>query len=473
MTDLTTKPEFGADSGDPSDAAAPVQWAEPQPKKKSRLRLALWIGIPAALVVGGAAAASLVLIAPGTTVAGVPVGWQTAGAATDAVQQSLDATTVTLGTSGPTLTAADLGATVDAEALAQAAFDQHPLWNVTAWFGEPIEAPITLDADTATAALAAAAPDLYTDPVPAAIAFDGAAYVVTPAVDGTGVDVEALQAAVTDAFAAGTTAPVIEPESAPVAAPAGTAKADGTASSLNGMLQNIGFYVGEERTVPVDAATAASWITVAPGADGEFAVSADAAKIQASVDGLAAQVDQAPVDATVITNAAGKVLRTTTDGQDGRALGDTAGIANDFAAQLASGNAVYQLPVEVTAHTTKTAAYLLEVDLSEQRVWAKSNGETVMTWPISSGLDETPTHTGRFNIGWRTPSQTMTSSKYGYRVENVAWVMYFNGDQGFHGAYWHNNFGNQMSHGCVNMPNSKAKQLYDWAPTGTDVWIHD
>ena len=57
-------------------------------------------------------------------------------------------------------------------------------------------------------------------------------------------------------------------------------------------------------------------------------------------------------------------------------------------------------------------------------------------------------------------------------MPNVAWVMYFNGDQGFHGAYWHNNFGHQMSHGCVNMPDWRAKVIYDWAPTGTDVWIH-
>ncbi len=31
------------------------------------------------------------------------------------------------------------------------------------------------------------------------------------------------------------------------------------------------------------------------------------------------------------------------------------------------------------------------------------------------------------------------------------WVMYFYQDYGIHGAYWHNNFGHMMSHGCVNM----------------------
>jgi hypothetical protein len=31
-----------------------------------------------------------------------------------------------------------------------------------------------------------------------------------------------------------------------------------------------------------------------------------------------------------------------------------------------------------------------------------------------------------------------------------------------HGAYWHNNFGTPMSHGCVNLRNEDAKWLYDW-----------
>jgi lipoprotein-anchoring transpeptidase ErfK/SrfK len=31
-----------------------------------------------------------------------------------------------------------------------------------------------------------------------------------------------------------------------------------------------------------------------------------------------------------------------------------------------------------------------------------------------------------------------------------------------HGAYWHNNFGHPMSHGCVNMKTTDAKKLFEW-----------
>ena len=51
-------------------------------------------------------------------------------------------------------------------------------------------------------------------------------------------------------------------------------------------------------------------------------------------------------------------------------------------------------------------------------------------------------------------------------------MSYFNGDEAFHSAYWHNNFGNRMSHGCVNMPIPEAKFVYEWAPIGTEVWVH-
>ena len=50
-----------------------------------------------------------------------------------------------------------------------------------------------------------------------------------------------------------------------------------------------------------------------------------------------------------------------------------------------------------------------------------------------------------------------------YNLPNVQWVMYFYRDFGTHTAYWHNNFGYPMSHGCVNMRLIDARELYAWA----------
>lgn len=474
MTELASSVERSDDDRAP-DASPTLQWA-PAPAHAPRKRWGLRIGVPAGLVGVVAVAASLILIAPGTAVAGVPVGFLTEGAAGDAISQRLASTTVQLGEGGPTLTGAQLGAAVDAGSLAGKAYQDRPLWNLGQWFGDPADAEVTLDAATATAALQAAAPDLFTPATAATVTFAGTSYTATPAVDGVGIDVESVRAALQTAFAEGRDGVVIDPAPAVVTHPVTTQKAEAAADRLNALLADIGFYVGDERTVPVTAAQAASWMTVDVDADGEFTVSADATGIQSAIDDLVDEIDQKVVDGTVVTNSAGDVLRTVVEGQDGRVLGDTTGLGDDFAAQLSAGQARFELPVAVTPRKTTELERLLEVDLSEQRLYLKENGKVVDTWLISSGRAGAETHTGHYSIGWKTSSQTMrgTSRDTGtvYEQPDVPWVMYFNGDQAFHGAYWHNNFGNRMSAGCVNMPPAKAKKIYDWSPEGVDVWIH-
>jgi lipoprotein-anchoring transpeptidase ErfK/SrfK len=62
---------------------------------------------------------------------------------------------------------------------------------------------------------------------------------------------------------------------------------------------------------------------------------------------------------------------------------------------------------------------------------------------------------------------------YNYDLKDVPYVMYFFEDYAIHGAYWHNNFGTPMSHGCVNMNVPDAEWLYNWAPLGTLVSVHN
>ncbi|HEX7223239.1 MAG TPA: peptidoglycan binding domain-containing protein, partial [Candidatus Limnocylindrales bacterium] len=326
-----------------TDAAAPAdgdggapqpQWAafEPAPRKR---RLALWIGIPAGVAVLTLIASSLVLIAPGTSVAGVPVGGLTPGAAADAVQKQLAETTVVLaGAPGdPEVTGAELGAFLDARALADRAYSEHPMWNVSTWFADPTTAAVRIDAEVATAALREAAPQLFSEPVDATIAFDAAtaSFTTTPDVPGTGVDVESVRLALQAALADGSDR--VEVDATPTEVPALTSAASAGASvaTLNGMLDSAGFYVGAERTVPIDRAVLASWITVEPDGEGSFDITADAGAIQPTVDGLASLVNRPAEDGRVITDSAGDVLREEAAGISGRELGDVSSVASDFA----------------------------------------------------------------------------------------------------------------------------------------------
>jgi lipoprotein-anchoring transpeptidase ErfK/SrfK len=490
VTDLATgstaRPADAADEARAGDAGTndPTRayaWApeDPQPKKK---HLGLWLGIPGGIVAVAAVAASLVLIAPGTAVAGVPLGGLTAGAAADALTARLAATTIDLSTpeGDVTVTGADLGASVDAQALAEKAYAQHPLWNVSQWNAEPIAADVTIDAETAESALRAKLGDLYVDPVDAGVSFDAASatYVSVPATAGQGIDPEAIRSAVEEAFTDGSGHAQVDVDAVPIEAAVTTADADQTVSTLNAMLDTAGFYVGDERAVPLDRALVASWLTVAD-VDGALTITADPAVIQATVDTLPGLVNRAPVDAKVITNSSGAVLANLTTGVTGRTLGDTTGVADAFATQLAGGNAQYALPVSEAPFATTTVSRHIEVNLSTQRTYLYENDQVVGTYTVSSGLSGTDTPTGRFKVFAHVREQDMGALCYNpaaqnsYCTKDVPWVTYFAPDIAFHGASaFRSRLGFPQSHGCVNMWNDDARFVYDWAVSGTEVWVH-
>ncbi len=111
----------------------------------------------------------------------------------------------------------------------------------------------------------------------------------------------------------------------------------------------------------------------------------------------------------------------------------------------------------------------IEVILSQQRLIAWEDGRAVMSSPISSGLARTPTRRGTFRIQKKYSAVRMRGP--GYDLPRVPYTMFYSGNYAIHGAYWHNNFGRPMSHGCVNLPVSFARRLYAWAPRGTLVVI--
>ena len=97
-----------------------------------------------------------------------------------------------------------------------------------------------------------------------------------------------------------------------------------------------------------------------------------------------------------------------------------------------------------------------------------------MEFPISSGK-WSPTPKGTFEIWYKTRSQTMSGGEGDdyYFLPGVPSNMFFKGGYAIHGAYWHNNFGQPMSHGCVNAPLANVAQLFEWAgpvvPQGQNV----
>ncbi|NRD45763.1 L,D-transpeptidase family protein [Corallococcus exiguus] len=114
----------------------------------------------------------------------------------------------------------------------------------------------------------------------------------------------------------------------------------------------------------------------------------------------------------------------------------------------------------------------LDVDLEAQTLIAYEGDRPVYATLISSGKPGTDTPEGLFRIWVKFAEADMTGSmgKASYRVATVPWTMFFEGDFALHTAYWHDRFGEPVSHGCINLAPKDARALYGWTtpevPTG-------
>jgi lipoprotein-anchoring transpeptidase ErfK/SrfK len=111
----------------------------------------------------------------------------------------------------------------------------------------------------------------------------------------------------------------------------------------------------------------------------------------------------------------------------------------------------------------------IQVNLKTQRLVAWEGKNPVYAIVISSGKDSTPTYPGIFKIQSKYATTRMKGA--GYDIPNVPYAMYYEGNYGIHGAFWHRSFGTPVSHGCVNVAVNHARWLFDWASVGTAVVI--
>jgi lipoprotein-anchoring transpeptidase ErfK/SrfK len=129
-------------------------------------------------------------------------------------------------------------------------------------------------------------------------------------------------------------------------------------------------------------------------------------------------------------------------------------------------------PVPIPEQTSDIKEdHWIDVDLSEQRLTAYKDGVPVRSFLVSTGLPATPTPVGRFRIWIKLRYDDMAGP--GYYLRDVPHVMYFHEGYGLHGVTWHANFGQRMSHGCVNLPTDEAAWLFDFAQVGTLVNVHE
>jgi lipoprotein-anchoring transpeptidase ErfK/SrfK len=128
----------------------------------------------------------------------------------------------------------------------------------------------------------------------------------------------------------------------------------------------------------------------------------------------------------------------------------------------------YQAPV---TYSSDLSGHWLDVDLSEQRLYAYDGDTLVASFLVSTGVAAHPTLTGTYAVYVKYRYADMNGP--GYSLPDVPFTMYYYQGYGVHGTYWHNNFGTPMSHGCVNMRTSEAEWVYNFSKVGTPVIVHN
>lgn len=118
------------------------------------------------------------------------------------------------------------------------------------------------------------------------------------------------------------------------------------------------------------------------------------------------------------------------------------------------------------------------IDVGEQVLRAYEGEQLAIETTVSTGLDLSPTTIGSFTVFKKTPSRYMqgpiadTPASDRYDLPGVPWNLYFTeAGEVIHGTYWHDSFGQQYSHGCVNVPPEIAAELYHWTPLRTTVVV--
>jgi lipoprotein-anchoring transpeptidase ErfK/SrfK len=119
------------------------------------------------------------------------------------------------------------------------------------------------------------------------------------------------------------------------------------------------------------------------------------------------------------------------------------------------------------------------VSLDEQRVRVYENGALLYDWPTSTGIKESPTHRGVF--------QVLEKHDEAYASQWDLWMPYFISvyvagggvENGFHelpilasgSRLWEGSLGSPASFGCIILGIPEAQTLYEWAEVGVVVEI--
>lgn len=481
---------------------------------KSRRRAWKWgVSIAAAVlvVVCGSAAAYTIFFAdkalPGTNLAGTSLTGMTRDEVADLVATRAAATEVsfTVGDAERTVTLADLGITVDEDATVSEAFSRNSSWwqrllGLFVDHDKQVQYQVDEDAMADYAGQVATAEGMNASNGAVKLNDEGTEFTVVEASQGQALNSDdlrdlALQAVTTLQAVTGTIGitdvdPTVSTEDAQQVAE--------QANAIVALDVSVTDQYGS--AITASAAEKAAWVTIEVNEDETLQDPAlDTEAVTEWVQATAEGTNVAAVNGIQNVNSSGKVVSTPQEGTSGytvnnvdevvtaivTALEDDQSYSGSFEYDVTEPKYEQRLIADGSENLEYQAApgeKWIDINLSGMTVTAYE-GADVVYGPISmvAGASGTETVTGQFTIYLKYSSQTMRGTNLDgstYVTENVPWVSYFYSGYALHGAYWRSEFGwagyysYGGSHGCVNLPVSAAKWIYDWGEIGTVVVSH-
>ncbi len=153
-------------------------------------------------------------------------------------------------------------------------------------------------------------------------------------------------------------------------------------------------------------------------------------------------------------------------------------------------------PIKKLPKWGKDGERWIEINLAKQTLMAVEGDKPVYATLVSTGAGglaspkDNPyvTPRGIFRVHTKHVASTMDSNQpeAEFELRDVPYIQYFKDGYALHAAYWHDQFGQPRSHGCINLAPIDARWVFfftkpelppGWhgvmkALTGTVVWIH-
>lgn len=322
-------------------------------------------------------------------------------------------------------------------------------------------------------------------PENAYVAFQDGQFVIVPETQGSMLDetkaLQALEDAVSDSKTEVDFSKLDVYQKAAVTKDDPTLQA--TLSECNNYTKASITYTFGDQTEVLDGNTIKDWLQF--DENGQFVKNDDALKqkITEWVAGLAQRHDTLGSSRSFTTTSGNTI--TVSGGEYGWQINQSEEV-NQLFNEITTGQTVSREPL----YSSRAATYgppndigstYIEVDLSAQHMYYYQDGSVIFDSDFVSGnmsYSDRATPTGIYSLYYKKSPDVLRGKALpggGYEYETpVTYWMPFCGGVGFHDANWRSSFGGDIyltngSHGCINLPPSKAAELYNIIQTGVPI----